>query len=251
MPTARIDKATYDLLLNAFRERPGVYTFAAGKAGVSHKTARRAWTKGWERPTWAKPIEQIVENERMGARAILVAEEKVKTEEQFREARQAREQDLARIDAIEERAREAQAIRSAFSSSMTLFANLGLLSKASIEMSKKASEMILEDVKEGKIAWEKAIQNLYRLGRIGIQASEQLQNAMEMLRLHLGNPQKIVGVQESKVQSFTEIDPEKAANALGPERLRQALLDLAQGKMTEDVDRLIAWQVDEVAPHVH
>ncbi len=66
MPSRSLDQATFDKLVEAYRERPGAYTFAARHAQVCVETARRAWVgppfKMW---AWGKQlIPDILEQEK-------------------------------------------------------------------------------------------------------------------------------------------------------------------------------------------
>ena len=236
---ARITRGQYDALLTAYREKPAEYTHAAERAGVRWRTAKRAWEEGWEIPVWARPIKTVLEEEQIAARAALRAsEEKREAERAADSAVRRKERDLARLDSIEERAREAQSVRAAMSNAMSLLAVSGALSKSSIALAQRAAQDIVADAQGGRISWDRAIATLKSLAWLSVQASSVARSAMEMLRLHLGEPEQIVAVTGGSAFAPVEL----AIDALGEEQLRQAILDLANGQMTEVAARLVDFQ---------
>jgi len=243
-PRARISKEQHDALIVAFRERPGVALYAGQQAGVTYRTAKRAWEQGWPNPPWARPIRDIFADEERSARAILASEQAVAAKESavVREERR-----LARIDAAMERSREAEGVRAAMSNALSLLANLGAFSRASVATSKAAAEQLLEEVQEKKVHWSQAVVFLGKLSLIGERATTQLQTTMQAIRLHLGEPEKYVGLSITADQPTTQVDGKTAVQVLGEDRLRQAVIDLATGKITEDVERLMEWQVEQPA----
>lgn len=90
----------YEKLLDAFRESPANYARAAGLAGCAWRTAKTAWHEGWARKPYARPIRDVLDEERDAARAL--------RQKQEHEAN-TREQDRAiqeRLSAIDARAQE-------------------------------------------------------------------------------------------------------------------------------------------------
>jgi hypothetical protein len=245
MPTARITRGQYEALVEAFRERPGVVAHAARRAKVTHRTAKRAWEIGWERPDWARPISEEIKTDQVAARAKLKAEQ-AKAEEQVARAKEGAElrekNKLARLDAAEERSREAQAVRASLSTSLTMLANLGSLSKASVAMSQQAAKDILVAVQQQQIPWRVALEVLSKIVLMSERVSNQLKQTMESLRLHTGDPQQILGFVDAAPAS-TDVDGEKALEVFGEERLSRAIIDLASGNMSEDATTLLEWQV--------
>lgn len=241
MPKARISKEQHDLLVEAFRERPGVALHAAARAGVTYRTAKRAWDPGWPDPGWATPIRQLFEDEERSARAILASEQALQAKEsaQIREERA-----LARFDAARERAREAEGVRAALSNSLSLMANLAAFSRASIELSQKAAGQLLDEVAKGQVPWREAVLFLTKLSLVGERATSQLKETMTAIRLHLGEPEKFVGIVAGSGPT-TDVDGRSAVQVLGEDRVRQAVIDIASGRMTEDAERLMAWQVEQ------
>lgn len=61
----------YNRLVAAFREAGGVARHAARLAGVHEKTARKAFLVGWPRYEWARPIQQVIADERDKSLALV------------------------------------------------------------------------------------------------------------------------------------------------------------------------------------
>ncbi len=240
MPRARVTREQFDEMVRSFREKPGRFQPAARAADVHHRTAKRAWERGWDSPAWARPIREVILDEQRAARAL--NEEAVQAERGAR-ARKVEERELARIDTARERTREAEGVRAAMSSALSLLANLGILSKASIAVSQAAAKDLLKDVAANKVTWRQAMPFIKTLSLVGERATQQLKGAMEAMRLHLGRPQEILGVIDVSGPT-TLVDGEAVVSELGEDRLRQAVMDLAEGNVTKDVEALVSWQVE-------
>lgn len=200
---------------------------------------------GWDRPEWAKrSIESLFLEAETAVRAKLQEEEEAK---QRNAARIRTERERAAIDAIEERSREAQAVRAAMSSAMGALATSGQLAGARLGLSKAAAEQIIQAASSGQVTWEKAISLLVKISKLDSQAVHQLRIAQEILRLHLGEPSAHITV-AAEIRQLDEIDGPSAAQALGGEaNLKQACLDLADGTVTPLVERLMEHQLQRAA----
>lgn len=64
----------FNELVRAFRLQPGIYGAAARATGTAHKTAKRAWLKGWESKGFPA-IKDIMTEERQAVRAMAALEE--------------------------------------------------------------------------------------------------------------------------------------------------------------------------------
>lgn len=235
MATIRISRAQYDALVAAYREKPGQHSNAARRAGVGFRTAKLGWERGWDRPPWARCIRKVLEEDAIAARKVLEEREAEKAADS---AVRRKERDLARLDAIEERAREAQAVRAAMSNAMGLLAVTGALAKASVALAQGAARDIVADAQGEKIPWEQAVDTLKRLSWLSYRASGVTRSSMEMLRLHLGEPEQVIAI----VGEGPRVDGEMAAETLGDETLRKAILDLANGEMSEAAAKLVDFQ---------
>ena len=243
MASARITKKQYDAMVEAHRERPGVISHAARRAKVIHRTAKRAFEEGWPKPNWARPIKEILAEDAIAARAELYEKEEAAAR---RGAKLRDERDVAKLDAIHERAREAEGVRSALSTSLAMFANIGQFSAVSIEFSQAAAADLRKDILAKKVKWKDAVPFLKALSLISERAVGQLKESMEALRLHTGDPQKLLGV--SFDGTNTNVDASKAAEALGEEALAKAIVDLAVGEVSPEVERFLTWQAENGTP---
>lgn len=243
MARTRITREQYGLLVESFRETPGNAHKAAEHAGIHYRTALRAWRDGWLRPEWARPIKDVLEQEQMRTRAKM---QRLKTEEVLepveRAARLRDDRAKAQLDIIEERAREAQGVRATFNNALMMLGNIGQFQKASVTMCKKAAEQILTDATAGNLTPVQSIKMLNALSLISKRVTEQFELSMEVLRKHLGEPEKLVGIVGEL--PTTKVDGDQAINALGEERLKKAIMDLAQGVDSEEAQQLIEWQVE-------
>ncbi len=198
----------YDLLVGAFRERPGEFTVVSQMVGCTRACATHAWKKGWvPRVPWAKPISLLLEEEKEAARA-LVAQRNLSEAE---EAGLLREQ--ARREAIEAHAAEGQMVRLARSDATSLLAAVGKLQPSLHRLSEKLGRMLMDDGE--KMTRREAAALLGMLSRTTKEALAAGQVAIELERLHLGAPTQILGVQDvgemSTEEAVREIEAAAAA----------------------------------------
>lgn len=238
MASAKITKDQYDKLVEAYRDKPQVYTHAAKAAGVDHRTARRAWLEGWDRPGWARPIAAVLKEEQTRIRAKLAEEEAARAKEG---AARREVQAQAKVDAIEEHAREAQAVRGAMNTAITVLATAAQLSKAHVALGETVAKGILKEAAEGTLPWEKALVLLKQLTWMSGQATTLVKAAVEILRKHTGDP--LDHGAESAAPS-TQVDADRMVAAMGGEdQLKKAIQDLLEGRMTPEAERMVTFQV--------
>ncbi len=108
MAKRQVTEIMYQKLLEAFREVPGNYTFAAAKAGVDPRTARRAWNLGWPDMSRA-PIKAVLDAEKIALAEQLRAERQAAFESEQAKAKATR--DKAQEDALRTKSEEAQMVR--------------------------------------------------------------------------------------------------------------------------------------------
>ena len=246
---ARLTREQYEILLTAFRDKPKNATNAAKLAGIDVRTARRAFEEGWQRPDWARPIKQILEEEQAKLRAALYEEERLK-HYQAVDLRLAREK--AELDAREEKLREAQAVRAAVTAALGALAVSGHLSQAKIKLASRASELIVHEAELGKMTWNAAIALLQKLQKLDTDAANQLKVSMDILRLHLGPTSQFTSVTGAVSTALPELEGKTAADLLGGEEaFRQAVRDFADNKITPDVEKLIEYQTEVANRHKH
>lgn len=220
-------------------------------AGVARKTAKRAYFEGWPKPEWAvTPIIEYVEEDQKAARVKLALDD---AHTARKGARHRAEKELARLDAIEEHAREAQVVRAALSNTMSGFAVLGVLSKACVPIAEAARDQVIREARAGNLSWKECFTILLKIANLGEKATRQLREAQAAIRLHLGKPERLIGVTDEKPTQSHELDALAAIADLGEEEVKQACLDLAQDRISPAVERLIEWQVSnqEAGKEVH
>ncbi len=198
----------YDLLVEAYRERPGEHSYASRVAGCVRSTAARAWNQGWvPRISWAKAIREVLEDERAEARA-LVAKKHLSEAEEAAEIRE-----RMRREAIEAHAAEGQMVRLARSDATSLLAAVGKLQPALHKLSERLGVMLMDDGE--KMSRREAAALLSTLSRTTKEALAAGQVAIELERLHLGAPTQILGVQDvgemSTGEAVKEIEAAAAA----------------------------------------
>jgi hypothetical protein len=206
-----VTREIYDLLVVAFRERPGQFSHAARHAGVEARMAKRGWFNGWPKDaTWAKPIKLVLEEENDSARA-----EMLKQAEADRAAAQ-KERDLSRQEGVE---RRTQMLQLAKAMRGTLGAGVVALQKIGPVLA-KALDSFSADL---KVIEEMHPREKLVLAREYIKAHSILTSAYAELdaiaRLEENKPTEIVQIQAE------DMTPEQAAREIEEAK---ALLDLAR-----------------------
>lgn len=105
----------YNRLVSAFREAGGVARHAARLAGVHEKTARKAFLLGWPRYEWARPIQEVLAEER--SKGLAVVAERARREA----ARAESESRDSRAAGVEAAAQEAQILTAARKNVLAVF----------------------------------------------------------------------------------------------------------------------------------
>lgn len=236
-----LSREKHEELVRRFTARPGATKVVAREAGVSIRTARRAWFDGWPAPEWATtPIKDLVMDKHVAARAVAEREREALQAQQ--QAKTIRERELARLDAAAERAREAQAIRASLSSAISSLAIVGSLSKIGVPLANRVVELVHRRMVEPDFGHKEGLAVLTRMSELASNSGRHLRDAMELLRLHLGEPQKILGVVGDPVAQATTAE---AVDALGADTVRKAILDLFDGNVTAEAERLLSWQAEK------
>ena len=203
MPVSRVDEALWSQLVEAFREDPGNVKGTARRVGVTPKTAKRAWEKGYpSRGAWgAKPIKQLMQEERELAASKLQHEQDRQELEEDRALLEAeRDREAMRQRAIDTRAQEGKLvsasralISAAFGSAMTLARTEGLTHL----LSRLGNSMAALATQDGDLTAKQASDAMILLRRYSTtlrELTEAGRTAMEMERLYLGEPTHVIGV---------------------------------------------------------
>lgn len=209
----------YNAVQAAFVEFPAEFAKVARLTGEDHRTVRTLWDRGWPSFEWAVPISRGVTNE--GRRAASVSPPPSTP--------------LMTADAYDQAAREVQATRGALQSGMALLATASRLLKACQPSLERAAKNLNDPNR--KHSDREAFLFVRRLAYVTDRSVSVIQKAMTLERLRVGAPESIIGVVHSQREVF---DPVKARRTLGSDdEIRGAIIDLANGEMTERAILLI------------
>lgn len=195
----RVDQATWDKLLEAYRQDPGNHSAAARYAVVQRRTAKRAYEEGYpDRPWGAKPIKDLLAMESDIARSRLqLEEEKDELEEDQAALDAERDRERIRQHAIKSREQEGQLIGAARAGAiMGLVAAVKMAPSLQQAMERLGKELV--SMAEGGPITHKEMVSLSNIMRRYSATLRELsisgQVAMEMERLYMGEPSQIIGV---------------------------------------------------------
>lgn len=186
-----VDAPTWRLLLGALREHPGDVAHAASAAQVDVRVASRAWATGWA--GHYQPIREVLLDEQVQARAQIQRE----TDERVRSIRigaameESESLRLAQVQARKGQVQEGQVIEFARANVLlALNASTKILNALGTIGEKTAKGMV-----DGGVLDATLYVKLLRASAQAVNASVSAgQTVMEMERLHLGEPTKILGL---------------------------------------------------------
>jgi hypothetical protein len=235
MSRRRITREYAERLLQSFRLTPGNVTAAARHSGVVWSTAKAAWEKGIPHGPWEeyrRPFKDIIAEEQELARARLKEQNRKLAEDALRaEAeRQKKQREAALQDVTNNRVQEASMVRLARSSAIVLLNNLTNVSAGAAALGKKVRESLEHTAsKERDLTLKETGQITTMIGRLSTalrQATDAAQKAMEMERLLLGEPGKIVGVQHLEGISVREAEERIEAASRAMQALKEDGIDV-------------------------
>lgn len=232
----KIQQVEWDYLTDLYRRNLSLYEIRREmerKFGrvFSAKTISICYRQGYSTPSWAQiPIKDVLEEEQRVARGML-REEKTSEISAYRKA--------GLLDAAEQLKIEAQGVRGSFAAAITMLGNVSNLRDATLAASKAVGEKIAADVRNNRMAPADAIELIRKMGQATKASVDAFHTSMKALRLHLGAPETILGL---NIIGAAEIDGAKIQKELGSEVLRKAVVDLLEGRTTDEVIALIEWQ---------
>jgi len=192
----------YEVMLQAYREQPGNASHAARMADCERRMAARAWSKGWPRSPWAKPIKDVILEERRAARAKAWQEQ-----EDLRH----RAHDMrikAQQDAVDVMAQESQMLKLGRQSVTSSLATTGILWPAIRKLAEEMKKRIESGVE--KISPREAF-SFFRtytwIVNLGASAASTLVDAE---RRKNGEPTDIIEVRDGDGMSMEEAVEELA-----------------------------------------
>jgi hypothetical protein len=241
MARTRISREQYDALIRSFREGPGNIIQAAEAASVRRATAKRAWEHGWEYPTWAVSIRELLEEEdrRRKARAKIVAVEEVARQE-VAEAGKVRRQ--AEYNAVEQKAREGQAITQNLLTIMAGFAAMSKMAATGVKVAEHVAKELDAKIRSGSLSIAEGIRFLGQFSRLAKDGTFALMENMKANRLALGEPDQNIGHHHTGF-----VGERTVADVFGDNRaaFRKALADASVDQFTSpEVRKFMAAIVD-------
>lgn len=213
MANNTISRKTYEKLVQAFREDPNNVSAASRHAGCSRPTARKARDSGWPDAGWA-PIRQVLERDRVEARAAL-EQQACREREQVAERRRQEQVDVAATkDAAGSHAREVLMVRACRENVLGYQAGVNDLLHGQRQLAKMIREEIEKRAKENKpLPMREAVRMMASIGASLRQGNEAAILAMRMERLLVGEPEALLGVSDMTAsQAVAEVG--KAQRAL-------------------------------------
>lgn len=201
----KLTEDDYNKIIEAFRQHPNQPYLAAKLAGVDGRTANRAWERGWPKNGW-EPVKVVLEREKLKARADMLNRTAVQRatlekerEDAIKQASQSRAQEgqmvgLARTGALQALAVASQLIASG--------RQLATLAKRKIE-----EEALRPDGDDKQLTAVKSVDLLGKIVSLQAQINSLAHEAMEMERLHLGEPTASINVVHHTTEmSYEELE---------------------------------------------
>jgi len=206
-----VDKELYDKMVIAYREYGKNFRKVSRVVGAGIKTVRRGWEIGWPQRNF-KPIKDCIFDDQVAARAAIQSAQETAISE--REAMV----DEARRHAIDARKQEGGMVRMVRGGAVNVLAQALKLLKASGPLSVEIETELLHEMSlprdKRTLDIKSLIDLLERISRYTQSGAALADVAMRLERLHLGQPEQIVGVQVedmSPEQAMLELKEAEAA----------------------------------------
>lgn len=233
-----VDPQTWGHLLAVFREHPADVAFASTECHVEVRIAQKAWQRGW--PGSYPAIRDSLLEEQTQGRALAEREgaeraRDIRIAAAVEETTRLRE---AQAGAIKGRKEEAQVIQFARANVLlTLNASTKIVNALGLIGDKVAQALVAGNVDAATYV------KLLRASAQSITASVSAgQTVMEMERLHLGEPTKILGLASATTRDQKEAlrELEETVEALRAAELNPSVspIPLGDGAVPIDVDPL-------------
>lgn len=219
-PTAKFSRKTYELVLEGFRDSPGNIAHAARHAGVDWQTAKRLWDVGWPKFTWARPMREVVEEERQKALAEVAA--RLQKEKELHEA----DREKTRAMAVEQKAAEEQLLIAARKNVAAAFGLSAKLVPAmdgavgyirQVFLNPDGTQKSAKDVEAAGIDPKTAVSILRQHAGILARATGVMETLIQLGRTQRNEPNAIVGhvvADMSAEEAAEEIEAQEAAIAI-------------------------------------
>jgi hypothetical protein len=202
----RINRTLYELMLNIYRNVPANYSNCAREAGVGIDMAKRAWLQGWDYE-WALPIRDVLAEEAEAARAARARSQILEIEHMERMRKEARE------DAIKARAQEGRMVQGARGVSLGLIGTVIDVLSAAKSMSAEIKHRIDGEgtcetcgASYGLAGYKIStiMKTLKGVTSVATEAVNVSKEAMKMERIHLGRPETVIGIDDTRDENLTK-----------------------------------------------
>jgi hypothetical protein len=227
----------YQALVEGFRSAPGDFVKAAKLAGVDRRTALRGWELGWPQKDF-EPIRTVFEREQVKARAAIVAQQAA------RRAAHLKEREDAIANAARAREQEGSIVAAARGAAGRLLTDLvklapavGKLAEQLGETLRREAEAAARDPQNHAVAAGRGMNLVSQFVTLEQRVITLAHEAMQMERLHLGQPNATVNVITSQTEMTmeeAEVRIEMAARALEGAR-RSGGLSVIDGGLKQPV----------------
>jgi len=236
---SRVNREVYDDLVKACRDLGYAPMEIARRTGLNRLTIKRAWNHGWPQRGWAA-LKDVIAHDHLVKRAVLAEsaqERRAAAEEALAEASEIRKvaladaekivgdageraarrfatleaeykerlaelQDVARVDAAETAAAEAQICRGARNTALSMYALAGeMLQRDTLGYLGAQYRRLQEG---GQMTPREVVQMTNSLARFGVSIGVLADAALKLERLKLGEPTAIIGVQQIERMTLDE-----------------------------------------------
>lgn len=207
----RVSIDQYDKLVAFFRRNPGQVKKAAKYVGIGVMTARRYWHEGNKTEQWP-PIKHLLRQEKAEARANLARSlaDRILDEEDYKDKI---DLELTRIQAVNTSVEEGRMVALSRAATSELQVALVKLSPGVQKLVEALNNELQLYAEMEVIDLDKAFTILRRYASVIKDANTAAQMAMEMERLHLGEPTQHIGLTLDGVEDMSLEDAAKEVEA--------------------------------------
>lgn len=226
-------------LLEAFRASPTNGAGAARTAGCHAKTGRKAWAKGLKVigfPQYNRPFKDILAEEQVEVRARMEAaqREAQRLAAQQEAERRGGAREKALEDVTKQRSQEEALVRSARAATLVLLNNVTNIAAGATALGQKVRRSLEEHAAVAEVLTLRQAKDIVAMvGRLSTslrQLNDAGQKAMEMSRLLVGEPTKIVGVQHLEGITMAEAKQRVEAAQRAMARLEAKGISVLDGR---------------------
>jgi hypothetical protein len=225
-----LDLERYKLAVEAFRERPGIFAYAAERAGISHPFAKKLWLKGVSRGGIAFPaIREHIALENKQIQTALVEMTKAEETRLLEKWQRTREQAVQNHIIYSDTIKEVLAVAAD---------NIQIIKRSGATMSNLADLAAVGIGTMTEVTPKEALNLISTYTRTLVEFVDGMKKLQELTASHYGDPQKIVQVNVNHSETLTtdQLLHEIEEAAVEAKQLR-GVIDA--GKLEASVDVII------------